>query len=217
MIFAGLVAVRIRGNEPPKLINLVGSWSDWSHLSHVVFALYAMHLLFFFGTLNIDAWSFRAGNPISIFPITVFFLVSLRCLYLSRNATGNTHRLLLVLAILLLLVSIGQTQNFALYIWRFGDEKPTIFIKDAWSWSATLVPFVFLVSIVLGRKVTRVTVVLVSAIAVLAIMIWAFNASPRIATYYLYSGTVAFACFILLFSAWDQSIGLDHKKHPNTL
>jgi hypothetical protein len=214
LIFAGLVAVSLPGNEPPNLVNLVGSWSGWSHLNHVVYALYAMHLLFFFGTLNIEVWSFRAGNPISIFPITIFFLVSLRCLYLSRDATGNFHRLLLVLTILFLLASITQTQNLAFYIGRIGGEKITFLFKDVWSWLATLFPFFSLVLVLLGRKIASIPAVLVSVIAVLVIMVWAFNASPRIATYYLYSGTVAFACFILLFNTWGQSIGFDRQKHP---
>jgi hypothetical protein len=205
LIFAGLIAVSLPENESPKLVNLVGSWSGWAHLNQLVLALFAMHLLFFFGTLNTDAWSFRAGNPISIFPITIFFMVSLRCLYLSKNTTGNFHFLFLVLAIFLLLSSIGQTQNFALYIGRLGDEHPTFLVEDAWSWAVSLTPFVFLVLILLGRKIASVFVVLVSVIAVLAMMIWAFNASPRIATYYLYSGTVAFACFILTGVAYPGS------------
>ena len=130
LIFAGLIALPLQNNESPELVFVAGEWSGLSQLDFLVSLLYLVHLLFFFGTLNIDAWSFRAGNPISIFPITVLFLLSLRCFYLSRTAAGSLPQMLLVLAVLLLLVSIGQTMNLALYIGKsvFGS-KPNFLIS----------------------------------------------------------------------------------------
>ena len=192
LIIAGLLCLRHLSIEQRKLSDIIGDPGSLVMHHQIIFILFALQFLIIAVFAVPYEGVFVEGNPASVFPIFMFFILFLMCFQKARQQTQKA--IWGVMSLLFLATSLLQIQNIGYLLSKMEIYIPWgRFAPD--TWIITFVPLLVTGLYVFFKKSGSIKIISIDCILVLGILIVLYPDNETAMIYKLFAGCVAFVCY----------------------
>ena len=192
LIIAGLLCLQHLSIERRKLSEIIGEPNSLAMHHQIVFILFALQFLIIAVFAVPYEGVFVEGNPASVFPIFMFFILFLMCFQRARQQSSKVVWSLL--SLMFLITSLLQIQNIGYLLSRMEVYIPWgRFAPD--TWIITFIPLLVTGLYVFLKSSASAKTIAWDCALILGVLVVLYPDNQTAMIYKLFSGCVAFVCY----------------------
>ncbi len=195
IIIAGLISMKREGITQRSLSEVIGNTRQLFFHPTLVFALFGIQFVAISGFAVPHAGMFSEGNPASVFPIFMYYILSMMCIHIGH--VQRNYVLWWGFAGLFLFTSLCQILSVISLILRLQFNF-YYFLYPPSTWMVTLIPMAVLCAVFLFNRWISLRKLIPELILVFCVIIFLYPDNHSYMVYFLFSSCTALFCYRLL-------------------